>query len=47
MERSYEVEIGFVGMESDMESACFQGLMDILDGFYRAHTDSGLYALCD
>lgn len=46
MERSYEVEIGFVGMESDMESACFQGLMDILDGFYRAHTDSGLYALC-
>ncbi len=47
MERSYEVEIGFVGMQSDLESACFQGLMRILDGFYRDHVDSGLYVLCD
>ncbi|WP_180326698.1 LysR family transcriptional regulator [Raoultibacter phocaeensis] len=46
MEHSYEVEIGFVGMESDLESSCFQGLMRILDEFYRAHEDSGLYALC-
>lgn len=47
MERPYEVEIGFVGMEADLKSECFMGLMDILDEFYRAHLDSGLYVLCD
>ncbi len=46
MEHSYEVEIGFVGKESDLESECFRGLMDILDVFYRQHADSGLYDLC-
>lgn len=47
MDRPYEVEIGFVGMEQDLKSECFTGLMRILDGFYRAHLDSGLYMLCD
>ncbi|MCI8469767.1 MAG: LysR family transcriptional regulator [Eggerthellaceae bacterium] len=46
MEHPYEVEIGFVGRERDLDSAPFRGLVDILDGFYRAHRDSGLYELC-
>lgn len=47
MERSYEVEIGFVGMEADLESECFKGLMRILDSFYQKHADSSLYTLCE
>ncbi|MDO4290875.1 MAG: LysR family transcriptional regulator [Eggerthellaceae bacterium] len=47
MERPYEVEIGFVGMESDFEAEPFVELMTTLDSFYRSHLDSGLFALCD
>lgn len=47
MEHSYEVEIGFIGMEADLESDCFTGLMQILNDFYRAHADEGYYMLCD
>ncbi|MCI8451540.1 MAG: LysR family transcriptional regulator [Eggerthellaceae bacterium] len=47
MERPYEVEIGFAGRERDLERPCFRRLIDILDDFYRAHQDSGLYTLCE
>lgn len=47
MERPYEVEIGFVGRERDFEQPCFRRLIDILDDFYRARQDTGLYALCE
>lgn len=46
MERPYEVEIGFIGRERDLERPCFRRLIEILDAFYRDHQESGLYALC-
>ncbi len=46
MERPYEVEIGFAGRERDLEAPAFRALIDILDGFYGAHQDTGLYTLC-
>lgn len=46
MERPYEVEVGFIGLEQDMASECFENFKRILDEFYSAHLDSGLYTLC-
>ncbi len=46
MERPYEVEIGFAGLEKDLDSDAFKSLKAILDSFYEAHLDSGLYELC-
>lgn len=45
MEHPWEVEIGFVGTEEALSAEAFQGLVRILDEFYRAHLDSGLYTL--
>ena len=45
MEHPYELEIGFIGSDSDFAAASFQALVGILDEFYEAHADSGLYTL--
>lgn len=45
MEHPYEVEIGFVGTEEGLASPIFLELVRILNEFYQAHLDSGLYTL--